>query len=514
MDFVAIDFETANSNRSSACSVGLVEVQNGLIVSEQSWLIDPKQHFDGMNIGVHGITPSMVAGKPSFEQLWPTLQPMLEGKHVVAHNASFDMSVLRYCLDNSTIQYPSFQYYCTYLFAKRLIPDLPSYRLNDLARLHYIPLNHHDALDDAKACAILLLNLLHNHECDSPIALSKEHGYKIGKLFMGGYTPFSAPAANKAKKKQYLPPQAEAEQKRSPAPPSPATEPISLAPVQSKRTEPTPARHSSSLIRGQKIDVTKNESIDKLLAEVEWDLLNPDIDLDSSAFLLDANNVCTKDDDCIFYGNPDHRNGSVAYHKINSNKAQFKIAFDRLAFQVQKIAFSLTIYEGEELSHSFSQVSEIRIRLLNDRTGKEIASFSFGEGLTQETAIVIGELYVYKGEWKFNPIGSGFFGGLRALCLDFGLEVQQSLPEVAADAQSIASKDIYDVYETFQIGQNVERVRRSLSTTQKQLAEKIGYKSANLISRLERGELDRFSHAQLIQLAEALNVTTRHLLSR
>ncbi|EFM12632.1 stress protein [Paenibacillus curdlanolyticus YK9] len=248
--------------------------------------------------------------------------------------------------------------------------------------------------------------------------------------------------------------------------------------------------------------------------EVEWDLLNPDIDLDASAFLLNAHGVCEKDEDCIFYGNPDHRNGSVAYQKVHSNKAQFIVAFDRLALQVQKIAVSLTIYEGEEQSHSFSQVAEIRIRLLNHRTGKELATFRFGEDLTEETAIVIGELYVYKGEWKFNPIGSGFFGGLRALCLNFGLEVEQTLPEVAADAQAILPKDLYDLYETFQIGHNVERVRRSIGMTQKQLAEKIGYKSASPISRLERGELDRFSHSQLLLLAEALNVTSRQLLSR
>lgn len=199
MDFVAIDFETANANRSSACSLGLVEVRDGAIISEQSWLIDPGQPFDYWNIQIHGITESMVQGMPSFGELWPTLAPLLEGKHIVAHNASFDMSVLRYCLDQASIDYPSFQYYCTYLLSKKMLNWMSSHKLNVLADWYGIPLHHHDALDDARACAHVLLNLIRQEEQPSAEQLSLAHGCKIGAMYPGGYKPFSAPAKKKPK---------------------------------------------------------------------------------------------------------------------------------------------------------------------------------------------------------------------------------------------------------------------------------------------------------------------------
>ncbi|GGH28983.1 3'-5' exonuclease [Paenibacillus segetis] len=200
MDFVAIDFETANANRSSACSLGLVEVQGGVITSEQVWLIDPEQPFDYRNIQIHGITPAMVSGMPTFHELWPTLEPYLQGKQVVAHNASFDMSVLRYCLDQCDVAYPSFQYFCTYLLSKKMLPDMSSYKLNVIAAYYDIALNHHEALDDARACAKILLKLLAQDNHADPVQLSKAHGCKVGSIFAEGYTPFSAPAKKRPKK--------------------------------------------------------------------------------------------------------------------------------------------------------------------------------------------------------------------------------------------------------------------------------------------------------------------------
>ncbi|MBE9915564.1 3'-5' exonuclease [Paenibacillus donghaensis] len=199
MDFIAIDFETANANRSSACSLGLVEVKDGAVVSERSWLIDPGQPFDYRNIQIHGITESMVQGMPTFHELWPELQPLLDGKHIVAHNASFDMSVLRYCLDRASIEYPSFHYYCTYLLSKKMLNWLPSHKLNVLTEWYGIPLHHHDALDDARACAQVLLHLIQQEEQTSAERLSLDLGCKIGLIYPGGYKPFSAPAKKKTK---------------------------------------------------------------------------------------------------------------------------------------------------------------------------------------------------------------------------------------------------------------------------------------------------------------------------
>ena len=197
MNFTAIDFETANANRSSACALGLVEVKAGRITKEQVWLIDPQQHFDGRNIAIHGITPSMIQGKPTFSELWAELEPLLLGQVIVAHNASFDMSVLRYCLDGASLDYPDFQYLCTYLLGKKMLKHLPSHKLNVISGHYGIQLNHHDALDDARAAAKILLKLMEQEQHNDPLHLCSDQGYKAGTMFAGGYTAFSAPKIRK-----------------------------------------------------------------------------------------------------------------------------------------------------------------------------------------------------------------------------------------------------------------------------------------------------------------------------
>lgn len=200
MNFTAIDFETANSSRSSACALGLVEVREGVVTSEYNWLIDPQQRFDGMNIAIHGITPSMVRGKPTFSELWPQIEPLLQGQVIVAHNASFDMSVLRYCLDDASLTYPGFQYLCTYLLGKKMLQDLPSHQLNVISAYYDIPLKHHDALDDARASAAILIKLMEREQHNDPLLFSHHQGCKTGSLYAGGYTPFSAQTKKTRKK--------------------------------------------------------------------------------------------------------------------------------------------------------------------------------------------------------------------------------------------------------------------------------------------------------------------------
>ncbi|KWX70299.1 DNA polymerase III subunit epsilon [Paenibacillus riograndensis] len=200
MNFTAIDFETANSSRSSACALGLVQVREGVVSAEHVWLIDPQQRFDGMNIAIHGITPSMVEGKPTFDELWPTLEPLLQGEVVIAHNAAFDMSVLRYCLDRTAYSYPEFQYMCTYLLGKKMLQDLPSHKLNVLSQHFGISLKHHDALDDARAAAAILLKLMEREQHTDPLLLAGSQGYKAGTMYAGGYTPFKSPPKKPAKK--------------------------------------------------------------------------------------------------------------------------------------------------------------------------------------------------------------------------------------------------------------------------------------------------------------------------
>ncbi|MDY0396817.1 exonuclease domain-containing protein [Virgibacillus halophilus] len=122
MHFIAIDFELANSwNRSSACSVGLVELRNERVVNEYYSLINPKDEFDYFCMDIHGITPEMVENEPTFDEIWPELETFLNNNLVVAHNASFDMSVLRHCLNENALQFPALNYVCSYLLSKKNI---------------------------------------------------------------------------------------------------------------------------------------------------------------------------------------------------------------------------------------------------------------------------------------------------------------------------------------------------------------------------------------------------------
>ena len=114
MDWAAIDFETANADRASACALGLVVVQETQIVKHRSWLIRPsKMCFDLNNVMIHGITAEHVADKPTFAELWDEVHSEIQGMPLVAHNASFDISVLRHTLDDYRIPYPELDYYCT-----------------------------------------------------------------------------------------------------------------------------------------------------------------------------------------------------------------------------------------------------------------------------------------------------------------------------------------------------------------------------------------------------------------
>ncbi|MGZ7443377.1 3'-5' exonuclease [Paenibacillus sp. TH7-28] len=192
MNFTAIDFETANTSRASACSLGLVQVRNGVVTREHTWLIDPLQPFDRMNIAIHGITPSMVEGQPTFAELWPTVEPLLQGEIVVAHNAVFDISVLRHCLDAGELPYPDFQYLCTYRIGKTMLRELPSHKLNVISEHFGISFNHHDALDDARAAAYVLLKLMEQQQQADPLLLAASQGYNPGTMFADGYTPFKA----------------------------------------------------------------------------------------------------------------------------------------------------------------------------------------------------------------------------------------------------------------------------------------------------------------------------------
>ena len=158
MGWSAIDFETANADRSSACAVGLVVVQKAKIVKRRSWLIRPsKGCFDLNNVMLHGITADHVADMPTFAELWDEVHSEIQGMPLVAHNASFDISVLRRTLDDYRIPYPELDYYCTRAISRALWPTLPSYGLELVSHYLGLPFTHHAVEEDALACATIVL---------------------------------------------------------------------------------------------------------------------------------------------------------------------------------------------------------------------------------------------------------------------------------------------------------------------------------------------------------------------
>ncbi|MDP4270271.1 MAG: 3'-5' exonuclease [Bacteroidota bacterium] len=161
MNFTAIDFETANGNPASACSIGLIVVENSRIIHEVSYLLKPyTDWFSRYNIAVHGITPQQVMNAPRFEDIWHKIASYIENADtIVAHNAGFDMNVLKRCLEYADIACRLPQSACTVKLAKKKLPNLPNHRLNTVAEFLDIPLNHHDALSDARAAAMIMLML-------------------------------------------------------------------------------------------------------------------------------------------------------------------------------------------------------------------------------------------------------------------------------------------------------------------------------------------------------------------
>ena len=156
MNFVAIDFETANYQASSACSVGLVKVVAGEIAHAAVDLIRPPTR-DFVFTYIHGLTWKDVAKSNDFGALWPVLAPLLEGaEFLAAHNASFDKGVLHACCERYGLAAPSLPFRCTVQLARRTWNLYPT-KLPDVCRHLGIALDHHEALSDAMACAKIVL---------------------------------------------------------------------------------------------------------------------------------------------------------------------------------------------------------------------------------------------------------------------------------------------------------------------------------------------------------------------
>ena len=206
-----------------------------------------------------------------------------------------------------------------------------------------------------------------------------------------------------------------------------------------------------SLKKGQKVSLTKdNPGLKNVVVGLGWDInaydTGGDFDLDAAAFCLTDSGRVSDSNDFVFYGNLVHPSGAVQHMGDNLTGAgdgddeQIKIDLSKIPANITKIAFTVTIYDAEARRQNFGQVSNAFVRIFNEVTGEEILRYDLakdsplrktvvisnplGEDFSIETAVVFGELYKNGDEWKFNAIGSGYQGGLAALCNSYGVDVE------------------------------------------------------------------------------------------
>ena len=199
MDFTAIDFETATSLPTSICSMGICVVKDNEVVERRGIYIRPMPfEFNAYNTKIHGITPDMVEAMPTFAECWDVIKPYIEGRTVVAHNAMFDVGALCASLQAAKIPYPAFDYLCTVKLSQQAYPELPSHRLNHLCDALGVSFNHHQAYDDAYACAEVMLNILEDFGLDSVEALEDFFEVDRGLVYPGCKVSFKKKKKSKS----------------------------------------------------------------------------------------------------------------------------------------------------------------------------------------------------------------------------------------------------------------------------------------------------------------------------
>lgn len=188
-----------------------------------------------------------------------------------------------------------------------------------------------------------------------------------------------------------------------------------------------------NLTKGQKVNITKGRTgLEKVMFGLGWDVNRYDgeldFDLDVSAFLL-KNGKVEKDQDFVFYGNPSDPSGAAVYSGDNRTGAganddeTITVNLSKIPAYVDRIAFVVTIYEAETRAQNFGMVSNSYIRAVDVSANEDLFRYQLEEKFDDQTGIVAGELYRYEGEWKFSAVGSGFFGGLAAVCKNYGIDV-------------------------------------------------------------------------------------------
>lgn len=193
-----------------------------------------------------------------------------------------------------------------------------------------------------------------------------------------------------------------------------------------------------SLSKGGKVSLAKAATgsgvgaLTSVTVGLGWDINRYDggqqFDLDASAFMLAATGKCKDEKGFIFYGNKQgagiNHSGDNRTGDGDGDDEQIIIDLNAIPADIEKVAFTVTIDQAEARNQNFGMVENSYIRIFDSVSGTELIHYDLGEDFSIETAIVVGELYRHNGEWKFNAIGSGFSGGLAALCANFGIDVE------------------------------------------------------------------------------------------
>lgn len=188
-----------------------------------------------------------------------------------------------------------------------------------------------------------------------------------------------------------------------------------------------------SLSKGGNLSLTKTDpSLSKILIGLGWDERATDgasFDLDASAFLLDSSGRVRGEHDFIFYNQLRSPDGAVEHTGDNrsgqgdGDDEAIKVDLSRVAADVSKIVITVTIHDADSRRQNFGQIANAFIRVVNDQTGQEVVRYDLAEDYSTETAMVFGELYKHNSEWKFRAVGQGYSGGLRSMCLQYGLSI-------------------------------------------------------------------------------------------
>lgn len=189
------------------------------------------------------------------------------------------------------------------------------------------------------------------------------------------------------------------------------------------------------LTKGQRVDLTKDRpSLKNVLIGLGWDINHydgeSDFDLDASVFMTKDNGKVTNENDFVFYGNLQHKSKSVIHMGDNrtgdgdGDDEVIKVKLNDVPSDYSTLAVAVTIYDADVRLQNFGMVGNAYVRVLDEETSEELVRFDLSEDFSIETAVVVAELYKRDGEWKFKAVGSGYNGGLKSLCAQYGIDAE------------------------------------------------------------------------------------------